>query len=106
MLDPIIDYACWFTAFGAIASYVLVFLRNRPHLRPMNALGLLLVGGALLGMPTAIVHPIADNHQAVTVFVVVLLVASALFQAISAFRRRPRTRAGDDAAAQTAATGN
>ncbi|HWE44745.1 MAG TPA: hypothetical protein VG407_01845 [Caulobacteraceae bacterium] len=105
VLDLVIDYACWFTAFGAIGTYVLVFLRNRPHLRPLNALGLLLVGGALLGLPTAIVHPIASTHQAVTIFVVVLLVASALFQAISAFRRRPRERAGDGAAAPTAAAG-
>jgi drug/metabolite transporter (DMT)-like permease len=93
VLADIIDYACWITAFGAIGAYVIVFLRNRPHLRPLNALGLLLVGGALLGLPTVIGHPIPAGREPITVYISLLLVASAVFQAISAFRRRPRERA-------------
>jgi drug/metabolite transporter (DMT)-like permease len=101
-LADTLDYACWFTAFGAIGCYVLVFLRNRPHLRPLNALGLLLVGAALLGMPTAIGHPIPPAREAITIYIVLLLVASAVFQAISAFRRRPRERANTAAPAAAA----
>ena len=95
VLADIIDYACWFTAFGSIGCYVIVFLRNRPYLRPLNALGLLLVGAALLGLPTVIGHPVPAGRAAITIYIVLLLVASAVFQAISAFRRRPRERAGD-----------
>jgi drug/metabolite transporter (DMT)-like permease len=91
-LADLLDYACWFTAFAAIGCYVLVFLRNRPHLRPLNALGLLLVGAALLGLPTMIGRPIVPARESITIYIVLLLVASAVFQAISAFRRRPRVR--------------
>ncbi len=103
VLADIIDYACWFTAFASIGSYVIVFLRNRPHLRPLNALGLLLVGAALLGLPTVIGHPVPAGRAPITIYIVLLLVASAIFQAISAFRRRPRERAG--AATPAAAAG-
>jgi uncharacterized membrane protein HdeD (DUF308 family) len=89
-LADVIDYACWFTAFGAIGCYVIVFLRNRPHLRPLNALGLLLVGAALLGLPTVIGNPMPAGRAPITIYIVLLLVASAIFQGISAFRRRPR----------------
>jgi uncharacterized membrane protein HdeD (DUF308 family) len=102
VLADIIDYACWFTAFGSIGCYVIVFLRNRPHLRPLNALGLLLVGAALLGLPTVIGHPVPAGRAAITIYIVLLLVASAIFQAISAFRRRPRERAGAPAPATVA----
>lgn len=95
MLAETLDYACWFTAFAAIGSYVIVFLRNRPHLRPLNALGLLLVGAALLGLPTVIGPTVAPAREPITIYIVLLLVASAVFQAISAFRRRPRERASD-----------
>ena len=93
MLADIIDYASWFTAFASIGCYVIVFLRNRPHLRPFNALGLLLVGAALLALPTVIGHPVPLGREATAVYITALLIASAVFQAISAFRRRPRERA-------------
>ena len=102
-LADVIDYACWIIALGSIGSYVIVFLRNRPHLRPLNALGLLLVGAALLGLPTVIGNPLPAGRAPITIYIVLLLVASAIFQAISAFRRRPRERAG--AAAPAVAAG-
>ncbi len=87
MLGNLLDLTCWAFALAAIASYVAALLRNRPYLRPMNSLGLLLVGGALLGMPTLIGHP-APTNPTIAVSIVILLVASVIVQIISAFRRR------------------
>src|SRR3569623_504621 len=74
--------------------FVAALLRNRPYLRPMNSLGLRLVGGALLCLPSVIVHPIPADRVFFVICPVVLLVASAVFQGLSAFRRR-KARAGD-----------
>ena len=98
MLGTALDWICWIAALAAIASYVAALLRNRPYLRPMNSLGLLLVGGALLGMPTLIGHPLPVQHQTIAVSIVTLLVASVIVQIISAFRRRQPRGAGTAAA--------
>jgi predicted lipid-binding transport protein (Tim44 family) len=88
MLGTVIDWICWFSALAAIAAYVAALLRNRPYLRPLNSLGLLLVGGALLGLPTVLGPAIAPQHTAIVIYIVGLLVASVGFQIVSAFRRR------------------
>src|SRR5215469_2106251 len=100
MLGNILDWVCIFSGLGAIAAYVIAFLRNRPYLRPLNSLGLLLVGGALLGFPTVVGHPLPDGRQAIIVYTAGLMVGSAVFQTISAFRRRPRDRAEEAAVEQ------
>ena len=93
-LSSAIDLICFVAALASIAAYVAALLRNRPYLRPMNSLGLLLVGGALLCLPSVIVHPIPADRVFFVICPVVLLVASAVFQGLSAFRRR-KARAGD-----------
>jgi drug/metabolite transporter (DMT)-like permease len=100
VLSNLLDWTCWIAALAAIASYVAALLRNRPYLRPMNSLGLLLVGGALLGVPTVIGHPVPDKTLTISVSIVVLLVASVIVQIISAFRRR-KPREGDAPKAPT-----
>jgi hypothetical protein len=96
VLGSTLDLLCWFGALGAIGAYVAALLRNRPHLRPLNSLGLLLVGGALLGLPTVIGHPMPPGREPFVIYVAVLLVASVVFQTVSAFRRR-RDRAAPTA---------
>lgn len=87
-LSTAIEWLCLTGALGAIFAYVGALLRNRPHLRPINSLGLLLIGGALLALPTVIGRTIAPERAPYVIYLVLLLDASAVFQAISAFRRR------------------
>ena len=93
-LSTAVDWICLIAALGSIVAYVMALLRNRPYLRPMNSLGLLLIGGALLGAPTVIGPSVPPEKTLSVLWVVGLLVASAVFQTISAFRRR-KPRAGD-----------
>lgn len=92
-LDSALDWLCWISALFAIATYVAALLRNRPHLRPAHSLGLLLLGGALLGLPTVMGRPISPDRAPYAAYLVLLLAASALIQGFSALRRR-RTRDG------------
>ncbi len=101
MLSTVLDTLCWLGGFGSIAAYVAALLRNRPYLRPMNSLGLLLLGGAMLGVPRLYPHPMPDSLTVYVVCTEVLLFASAVFQVIPAFRRR-KPRAGDAAPAKPA----
>jgi drug/metabolite transporter (DMT)-like permease len=95
--DPLrmaVDYLCLIAALVSIGAYIVALFRNRPYVRPLNSLGLLLTGGALLGLPSLVGETIAPGETVTVLYVVLLLVASAAFQIISAFRRRkPRTEA-------------
>jgi drug/metabolite transporter (DMT)-like permease len=86
----VLDYSCLIAALAAIGGYVLAFLRNRPYVRPLNSLGLLLTGAALLAAPTVVGEAAAaSGAKAVPiVYLVALLVASVVFQLIAALRRR------------------
>ena len=105
MISTILDTACWLTGFMAIGAYVMALLRNRPYLRPMNALGLLLLGGALLGVPRLYPHPVTPQLLPYVIYLSVLLIASAVLQTISALRRRRRREdTAPDAATTPAST--
>lgn len=106
-LPYIIDFVCFVAALSGIAGYVLAFLRNRPYVRPLNSLGLLLTGAALLAAPTVAGYAMAGGaQQGPTVYMMLLLCLSVVFQLIAALRRRkprdgdahPGERAGDRAA--------
>lgn len=95
-LLTIFDYACLIAALAAIGGYVLAFLRNRPYVRPLNSLGLLLIGAALLAAPT-VVGWAATSPGAKAgpiLYFVGLLVASVVFQMIAALRRRKQRAEG------------
>ncbi len=94
MLSTVLDTLCWLSGFAAIGAYVVALLRNRPYLRPLNSLGLLLIGGALLGVPRLYPHPLTPELMPYVVYIDALLLGSALFQGVSALRRRKR-REGD-----------
>jgi predicted MFS family arabinose efflux permease len=87
MLVHLVQGACWIAGLLAIMAYIGAFLRNRPYVRPFNALGLLLLGGALLGIPNLVARA-APDRPAVVVSVTILLVLSVAVQVVSAFRRR------------------
>jgi hypothetical protein len=87
MLITLVDWACWIPALLAISSYVGALLRNRAYLRPMNSLGLLPVGGAVLDVP-AIVGGTTPARPWVPASATALLVLLVSFQVVSAFRRR------------------
>lgn len=95
LLLNVVDYACLIAALAAIAGYVLAFLRNRPYVRPLNSLGLLLTGAALLAAPTVLgLASEAPGAKPIPIFyMAALLVASVVFQLIAALRRR-KPRAG------------
>jgi hypothetical protein len=96
-LLPLLDYACLFAALVAIGGYVLAFLRNRPYVRPLNSMGLLLTGAALLAAPTVLGKAAegADDKLVGTIlYFACLLVASVVFQLIAALRRRKQRAAG------------
>ncbi|MBX7248729.1 MAG: hypothetical protein K1X35_06690 [Caulobacteraceae bacterium] len=94
-LMPFLDYACLIAALAAIGGYVLAFLRNRPYVRPLNSLGLLLIGAALLAAPTVVGQAAAAPGARIgpIVYIVALLVASVVFQLIAALRRRKQRAA-------------
>lgn len=92
MLVHLVQYACWIAGLAAFVTYVAVFLRNRPYVRPFNSLGLLLLGGALLGVPTLVGAGMAARPE-VAVSVTILMVLSVAVQIVSAFRRRRRSDA-------------
>jgi len=103
LLD-VLDTVCLVAALAGIAGYVLAFLRNRPYVRPLNSLGLLLTGAALLAAPTVAGFAIEGGAQVgPTVYMMGLLAASVVFQLVAALRRRkprsgethPGERAGD-----------
>lgn len=95
LLDGL-DWACLIAALAGIGGYVLAFLRNRPYVRPLNSLGMLLTGAALLAAPTVAGYAMAGGAQeGPTVYMMAMLCASVVFQLIAALRRRkPRS---DDA---------
>jgi hypothetical protein len=103
LIAQAVDWLCPLTALAAIAAYVAALLRNRPYLRPMNSLGLLLIGAALLSLPTVIGRPIDPARAPYVAYLIVLLVGSALFQGLSAFRRRKRRESDAPAGAAPAA---
>jgi hypothetical protein len=92
---PFMDYACLIAALAAIGGYVLAFLRNRPYVRPLNSLGLLLTGAALLAAPTVVgqAAKAPDARLGPIIYMVALLVASVVFQLIAALRRRKQRAA-------------
>jgi len=84
-----LGWICWIAALSAIAGYVLAFLRNRPHLRPFNSLGLLFTGSALLAIPT-LIGEMEDIAPGTAVYVVLALGGAVVFQLVAALRRRGR----------------
>ncbi len=91
MLVNLVQWTCWIAGLAAIMAYVFALLRNRPYLRPFNSLGLLLLGGALLGVPTLVAQGMPGRPE-VAVSVTALLALSVAVQIAAAFRRR---KAGD-----------
>jgi|SRR6516165_9712624 hypothetical protein len=102
MLVNLVQWTCWIAGLLAIMAYTGAFLRNRPYLRPFNSLGLLLLGGALLGVPTLVKQGLPARPE-VAVSVTALLALSVLVQTISAFRRRRAAERASDAPAATGA---
>jgi len=105
-LPYIVDFVCFAAALAGIGGYVLAFLRNRPYVRPLNSLGLLLTGAALLAAPTVANYATHGGaQQGPTIYMMGLLCLSVVFQLIAALRRRkprsgeanPGERAGDAA---------
>lgn len=101
-----VDFICFLAALAGIGGYVLAFLRNRPYVRPLNSLGLLLTGAALLAAPTVAGYAMQGGAQMwPTVYMMGLLCLSVVVQLIAALRRRkprsgdahPAERAGDRA---------
>lgn len=95
-LLTVLDYACLISALAAIGGYVLAFLRNRPYVRPLNSLGLLLIGAALLAAPTVVgwAASAPGAKAGPILYFVGLLVASVVFQLIAALRKRQPRAAG------------